>query len=135
MTESIANSLVGFLNDYTTDRRGDIGSLVRLEGIQAAKIALQRKSSITNQSHVQDIVGCLCRLAAEKLDKVRLEAWLCLQAFWETASAFPPLLRYGPAMHLCICADARLGSMNMLTEAGVMSTSVKCRQPTTLYNC
>ncbi|KAL4987726.1 tubulin folding cofactor D C terminal-domain-containing protein [Aspergillus falconensis] len=93
VTENIAHSLVRFLNDYTTDRRGDIGSLVRLEGIQAAKVVLQRKTNITNPSHVQDIVGCLCRLAAEKLDKVRLEAWLCLQIFWETASGFPPLTR------------------------------------------
>ncbi|KAL3439255.1 tubulin folding cofactor D C terminal-domain-containing protein, partial [Aspergillus tetrazonus] len=93
VTENIAQSLVGFLNDYTTDRRGDIGSLVRLEGIQAAKVVLQRKTSVTNPCHVQDIVGCLCRLAAEKLDKVRFEAWLCLQIFWETASNFPPLSR------------------------------------------
>ncbi|KAL4904876.1 hypothetical protein BDW74DRAFT_178448 [Aspergillus multicolor] len=92
VTESIFKSLIGFLNDYTTDRRGDIGSLVRLEGIQAANVVLQRKAS-TNPSHVQDIAGCLCRLAAEKLDKVRLEAWLCLQIFWESASEFPPLSR------------------------------------------
>ncbi|KAL4771088.1 tubulin folding cofactor D C terminal-domain-containing protein [Aspergillus nidulans var. acristatus] len=93
VTENIAQSLVGFLNDYTTDRRGDVGSLVRLEGIQAAKVVLQRKTSVTDPCHVQDIVGCLCRLAAEKLDKVRFEAWLCLQIFWETASNFPPLSR------------------------------------------
>ncbi|KAL6238609.1 hypothetical protein BDW75DRAFT_237285 [Aspergillus navahoensis] len=93
VTANIAHSLVGFLNDYTTDRRGDIGSLVRLEGIQAAKVVLQRKASVTNPSHIQDIVGCLCRLAAEKMDKVRLGAWLCLQIFWETASGFPPLSR------------------------------------------
>ncbi|KAL4802284.1 tubulin folding cofactor D C terminal-domain-containing protein [Aspergillus unguis] len=92
VTESIADSLIGFLNDYTTDRRGDIGSLIRLEGIQAAKVVLQ-KTSDTTQLHVQNIVGCLCRLAAEKLDKIRFEAWLCLQSFWETASDFPPLLR------------------------------------------
>lgn len=101
MTENIAQSLVGFLNDYTTDRRGDIGSLVRLEGIQAAKVVLQRKTSVTNPCHVQDIVGCLCRLAAEKLDKVRFEAWLCLQIFWETASNFPPLSRYNPPPYTC----------------------------------
>ncbi|KAL4919735.1 tubulin folding cofactor D C terminal-domain-containing protein [Aspergillus aurantiobrunneus] len=93
VTEDIANSLVGFLNDYTTDRRGDIGSLVRLEGIQAAKVVLQKKASGTSQPYVQNTVGCLCRLAAEKLDKVRFEAWLCLQIFWETASKLPPLLR------------------------------------------
>ncbi|KAL4785547.1 tubulin folding cofactor D C terminal-domain-containing protein [Aspergillus varians] len=92
VTGNIVHSLIGFLNDYTTDRRGDIGSLVRLEGIQAAKVVIQRKVSGASQSHVQKIVGCLCRLAAEKLDKVRLEAWLCLQIFWESTSDFPPLL-------------------------------------------
>ncbi|KAL4872685.1 hypothetical protein BDV12DRAFT_161997 [Aspergillus spectabilis] len=94
VTESIAISIIGFLNDYTTDRRGDIGSLVRLEGIQAAKTVLRKKASVTSQPHVRDIIGCLCRLAAEKLDKVRLEAWLCLQVFWESASEFPPLQRH-----------------------------------------
>ncbi|KAL4942544.1 hypothetical protein BDV06DRAFT_211749 [Aspergillus oleicola] len=94
VTDTIATSLIGFLNDYTTDRRGDIGSLIRLEGIQAARVVLQRENSGTDQSHVQNIVGCLCRLAAEKLDKVRLEAWLCLQMFWETAADFPLLLRH-----------------------------------------
>ncbi|KAL5341566.1 tubulin folding cofactor D C terminal-domain-containing protein [Aspergillus crustosus] len=94
VTESIANNIIGCLNDYTTDRRGDIGSLIRLEGIQAAKVVLQKMASVTSQPYVRDIVCCLCRLAAEKLDKVRLEAWICLQMFWESASGFPPLQRH-----------------------------------------
>ncbi|KAL4887473.1 tubulin folding cofactor D C terminal-domain-containing protein [Aspergillus karnatakaensis] len=93
VTDGIVTSIIGFLNDYTTDRRGDIGSLVRLEGIQVAKAVLGKTQNVTSQAHVQEIVGCLCRLAAEKLDKVRLEAWLCLQLFWEGASDFPPLQR------------------------------------------
>ncbi|KAL2821606.1 tubulin folding cofactor D C terminal-domain-containing protein [Aspergillus granulosus] len=94
ITEDIANSLVGFLNDYTTDRRGDVGSLVRLEGIQAAKVVIQKKEGVMSQSYIKNIVGCLCRLSAEKLDKVRLEAWLCLQVFWESACDFPPIQRH-----------------------------------------
>lgn len=83
-----------FLNDYTTDRRGDIGSLIRLEAIQAAKTVLEAGPRLLNQwPGVQDIVGCLCRLAAEKLDKVRVQAWICLQGYWETANGFPPLTR------------------------------------------
>ncbi|KAL3464212.1 tubulin folding cofactor D C terminal-domain-containing protein [Aspergillus heterothallicus] len=91
VTEDIANSLIGFLNDYTTDRRGDIGSLIRLEGIQAAKVVIQREASVISDFHIKKIVGCLCRLAAEKLDKVRLEAWLCLQLYWKSACEFPPI--------------------------------------------
>ncbi|RDH34842.1 tubulin folding cofactor D C terminal-domain-containing protein [Aspergillus welwitschiae] len=84
VTDDILNHLVRFLNDYTTDRRGDIGSLIRLEAIQAAKSVLDAGSRLTNQVHgVQNIIGCLCRLAAEKLDK----------GYWETANGFPPLIR------------------------------------------
>ncbi|KAI3012196.1 hypothetical protein CBS147346_573 [Aspergillus niger] len=94
VTDDIMNHLVRFLNDYTTDRRGDIGSLIRLEAIQAAKSVLDAGSRLTNQVHgVQNIIGCLCRLAAEKLDKVRVQAWICLQGYWETANGFPPLTR------------------------------------------
>ena len=95
VTPTIADNLVEFLNDYTTNRRGDIGSLVRMEAIQAANTVLQKKTGTVDRSHAQEIVGCLCRLAAEKLDKVRLQAWLCLQSFWESEPDFPPLHRCG----------------------------------------
>ncbi|PWY84933.1 hypothetical protein BO70DRAFT_395611 [Aspergillus heteromorphus CBS 117.55] len=94
VTDDIVDHLVRFLNDYTTDRRGDIGSLIRLEAIQAARIVLEKESERTDDTlRVQDIVGCLCRLSAEKLDKVRIQAWTCLQSYWETAEGFPPLTR------------------------------------------
>ncbi|KAE8165313.1 tubulin folding cofactor D C terminal-domain-containing protein [Aspergillus tamarii] len=94
ITDAISDHLIEFLNDYTTDRRGDIGSLIRLEAIQAATIVLQKESgSTTRTRRVQGIIRCLCRLAAEKLDKVRLQAWLCLQGFWKSAEDFPPLQR------------------------------------------
>ncbi|PWY95857.1 hypothetical protein BO94DRAFT_482772 [Aspergillus sclerotioniger CBS 115572] len=93
VTDDIVDHLIRFLNDYTTDRRGDIGSLIRLEAIQAAQTALERRSAANQAPRVQEIVGCLCRLAAEKLDKVRVQAWTCLQGFWETAQGFPPLTR------------------------------------------
>lgn len=94
-TDAISNHLIEFLNDYTTDRRGDIGSLIRLEAIQAATVVLQKESgSATRNPRVQSIVGCLCRLAAEKLDKVRLQAWICLQGFWKSTDDFPPLQRW-----------------------------------------
>ncbi|CAG7998159.1 unnamed protein product [Penicillium olsonii] len=91
-TNEIANTFLEFLNDYTTDRRGDIGSLIRVEAIQAVGILLQREPT-SRSPLIQDLVGCLCRLACEKLDKVRLQAWLCLQSFWESAGDFPPLER------------------------------------------
>ncbi|EAW13059.1 small nuclear ribonucleoprotein U)1a,U)2b [Aspergillus clavatus NRRL 1] len=92
ITEDLASHIIEYLNDYTTDRRGDIGSLLRLEAIQAAKTVLKNKPGLDLlSSHLQSIIGCLCRLATEKLDKVRLQAWICLQDFWESAEDFPPL--------------------------------------------
>ncbi|KGO69149.1 Tubulin-specific chaperone D, C-terminal [Penicillium expansum] len=91
-TDTIASNFVEFLNDYTTDRRGDIGSLIRVEAIQAVGVLLQRQSDAASRSPlIQNLVGCLCRLACEKLDKVRLQAWLSLQDFWESAADLPPL--------------------------------------------
>ncbi|KAJ5568528.1 hypothetical protein N7450_011014 [Penicillium hetheringtonii] len=90
ISTTITNSLLEFLNDYTTDRRGDIGSLIRVEAIQALEIILKPGSGISPQSEImQDLVGCLCRLASEKLDKVRLQAWRCLQGYWESSN-LPP---------------------------------------------
>ena len=93
-TSDIVNEFIRFLNDYTTDRRGDIGSLIRMEAIQGARIILSRETSLEQCTPwMNSIVGCLCRLAAEKLDKVRLQAWICLQEYWETTKEFPPLHR------------------------------------------
>ncbi|KAJ5799803.1 uncharacterized protein N7518_001871 [Penicillium psychrosexuale] len=90
----VASNFVDFLNDYTTDRRGDIGSLIRVEAIQAVGILLRGQLETTSRPPlIQDLVGCLCRLACEKLDKVRLQAWLSLQDFWESAGDLPPLER------------------------------------------
>ncbi|KAJ5817724.1 hypothetical protein N7447_007732 [Penicillium robsamsonii] len=93
-TDAIASNFVEFLNDYTTDRRGDVGSLIRVEAIQAVGSLLRRQLDSTSRSPlIQNLIGCLCRLACEKLDKVRLQAWLSLQGFWESAGDLPPLQR------------------------------------------
>ncbi|KAJ5690264.1 hypothetical protein N7462_004656 [Penicillium macrosclerotiorum] len=93
VTSTISHSLLGFLKDYTTDRRGDIGSHIRIEAIKAAEILLNADSKSTlNASTTRNLVACLCRLAAEKLDKVRLQAWLCLQSYWESGpNDFPSM--------------------------------------------
>lgn len=94
MTKSIADDIISFLNDYTTDRRGDVGSLIRVEAIQAVKTTVGSKSlPASGLSYLQPMVACVARLAAEKLDKVRFQAWSCLQMVWESSSDFPPLKR------------------------------------------
>jgi tubulin-specific chaperone D len=57
------------LDDYTTDARGDIGSLLRIEAAKAAG-ALKEKA----------LFGKLLRVSVEKLDKVRIEGQRALGA-------------------------------------------------------
>ena len=66
------------LEDHTTDQRGDIGSLVRLEAIKGLDAVLKR-GTISNFPVIQTLVSKLCGLAVEKLDRVRLQAVQCLK--------------------------------------------------------
>lgn len=93
MTDDIVDLYVGFLTDYTTDRRGDIGSFIRIEAIQAVQAIFEKRLEESQQEHKDRLLRCLCRLAAEKLDKVRFQAWTCLQQYWEHASDLPSLER------------------------------------------
>ncbi|KAH8705099.1 putative tubulin-specific chaperone D [Talaromyces proteolyticus] len=93
LSEDIVNLFVGFLTDYTTDRRGDIGSFIRIEAIQAVQATFLKKLDKPQQEHIERLLQCLCRLASEKLDKVRFQAWTCLQRYWENTSDLPLLER------------------------------------------
>jgi hypothetical protein len=93
ITDDIVDLYVGFLTDYTTDRRGDIGSFIRIEAIQAVQAIFEKRLDDSQQGHTERLLRCLCRLAAEKLDKVRFQAWTCLQHYWEHTSDLPLLER------------------------------------------
>lgn len=80
ITPSLSQALLACLNDYTTDRRGDVGSLVRLEAIDATAMVLKR--GLLSIGERQNMAARICGLAVEKLDKVRFRAWVCLQANW-----------------------------------------------------
>lgn len=60
------------LDDYTTNARGDIGSHVRLEAIKATKTLWEAKGD--DKQVVSTLFPHILRLAAEKLDRVRVEA-------------------------------------------------------------
>lgn len=67
------------LEDYTTNARGDIGSHVRLQAIKATKYLwslFQEPLSKTDESNrsISGLLLPILRLAAEKLDRVRVEA-------------------------------------------------------------
>lgn len=75
------------LDDYTTDGRGDIGSLVRVEALKAARRAFRSipwdeirdendgsRPWFRQLDTFSALYGKVLRLSAEKLDRVRIEA-------------------------------------------------------------
>lgn len=70
------------LDDYTTTARGDVGSLVRFEAIRATRSLWERELETADSETAQRLVSTLflriLRLAAEKLDRVRVEAQAAL---------------------------------------------------------
>ena len=92
MTQSISAAIADGLDDYTIDQRGDIGSLVRVEAIDAVHAAWQQGQ--LPELVLQDLGSRVCRLALEKLDKVRLRAWHCLYGIWDDLVGGPNLSKY-----------------------------------------
>jgi hypothetical protein len=83
----VVDVLLGALDDYTIDSRGDIGSLARLKAIDATVIgweagAFQQAESDASTDIEHQLLSRLVRLSAEKLDKVRAKAWHALQLIW-----------------------------------------------------
>jgi hypothetical protein len=63
------------LDDFTTNARGDIGSLVRVEATKAAG-AIWADQAVLNDKKMEafnKLIGKVLRAAAEKLDRVRIE--------------------------------------------------------------
>lgn len=75
----IFTALNDSLNDYTTNERGDVGSLLRSEALATLRCMPQRWS-LNQTVQAQHCYLSACRLAAERLHKVRVEAWSCLRA-------------------------------------------------------
>lgn len=67
------------LTDYTIDERGDIGSLVRLQGLTCVQILLSFGMLRRSSEIVQPLQSDVLRLSLEKLDRVRSRAATCRQ--------------------------------------------------------
>ena len=78
------------LEDYTTDQRGDVGSLVRIEAIDMVLLAWQ--SGTLNMNMGQEIYAKVIGLAAAKLNKVRLRAWRCLCGIFDCGGELRDLI-------------------------------------------
>ncbi|KAK8212148.1 tubulin folding cofactor D C terminal-domain-containing protein [Phyllosticta capitalensis] len=73
----IAGALLTALNDYTINERGDVGSLVRLEALNAMETAW-KIGLTTGLEEQRQLHAAVLRLSLEKLDKVRSRAAACL---------------------------------------------------------
>lgn len=81
--KSLSTTLIAGLSDYTNDQRGDIGSLLRLQSLEAVDVYRKLMSSEPwHASLVDRLLPHVVRLAFEKLSKVRHRAWNCLRASW-----------------------------------------------------
>jgi hypothetical protein len=77
--ERLLRLILAGLEDYTTTARGDVGSHVRLQAIKATKhlwslVAQSDPDSTTARTVASSLLLPMLRLAAEKLDRVRVEA-------------------------------------------------------------
>ena len=82
--EDCAGPLCTALDNYTNDQRGDVGSLARLEAVKTVSAllsSLTQRPDARSKHDVLQLVQRLFRLAGEKLDKLRFEAWKCIQVF------------------------------------------------------
>lgn len=67
------------LNDYTITERGDVGSLVRTQAIQCVQSLWKSTQTKLDPESRHLLEGNIIRLALEKMDRVRLQAAMCLK--------------------------------------------------------
>lgn len=77
---TILETLILNLNDYTINERGDVGSLVRVEAISALETLYTSNFEAVDSLEAQACYWATVRLSLEKLDKIRMVAAHCLWA-------------------------------------------------------
>lgn len=85
----ITNALITGLTNYTNDQRGDVGSTLRLQSLEAVD-AFRNNPFSTREGEelMETVMPMVVKLAAEKLSSVRFRAWKVLEAFPGTQSVF-----------------------------------------------
>jgi len=95
----IIDQCIYVLTDYSTDRRGDIGSLVREAGMYAifnlisslcTNESKEVVASYLNKENIQVLLGNLLQQLAEKIDKMRLIAGSIVQRIFDNYSDILP---------------------------------------------
>ncbi|CAN8103059.1 unnamed protein product [Discula destructiva] len=116
------------LNDYTSNARGDVGSHVRLQAIRATKYLWESaEQSISEDSGsgktVSSLLLPILRLAAEKLDRVRVEAQATL------ALAFQPDISSRLSKLTFSCEPYFKFLLDLLTSNWLLSAFTPDAQP------
>jgi len=121
-TSDFVDIIADGLDDYTTNARGDVGSLVRIEAVQTTGSiweAIQSKPG-TELDIFNRLFGKVLRLAVEKLDKVRAEAQKAVaQALrsdskiaWYESASFTKIINQLTLTHFPGCRTAPLRRRN-----------------------
>ncbi|XP_024023111.1 tubulin-folding cofactor D isoform X2 [Morus notabilis] len=105
-------SLLGSLDDYSVDNRGDVGSWVRevaMDGLERCTYILCKRvpelidsgvvennqlSSVFDENLATSIVGGICKQAVEKMDKLREAAAKVLQRMLYCKMVYIPYIPY-----------------------------------------
>nr|CCC49973.1 putative tubulin folding cofactor D, fragment [Trypanosoma vivax Y486] len=79
--EQVIQHLLNALDDYAADRRGDVGSFVRLEAIDALPVVVEygQRMGLCTSAVVLRVICALLKQAMEKLDKLRGRAVTALE--------------------------------------------------------
>ena len=79
--DQVFNAMLKSLGDYSTDQRGDVGSWIRVAGVdglgQAIAVASQQPEpqELISTDKFQAAIGGIVKLGMEKLEPVRAASW------------------------------------------------------------
>ena len=103
---TLCDLIVVGLSDYTNDQRGDVGSLLRIQSLEAVNAVRDIGASESwHASLMNRLLSHVVRLAFEKLAKVRYLAWNCLKECW------------GPELHSLSLTGEVLLQVDVSSEA------------------
>ncbi|KAK5709326.1 hypothetical protein LTR17_019897 [Elasticomyces elasticus] len=115
------------LNDYTTDERGDIGSLVRLRAITCASEMLRIFGAQHESEALYTLKADIARLSLEKLDRVRVQAAQCREQFMPFGIHVTDLTSVSTYDYFhAAMSPLRLPKRDPLLETAILEGCVSC---------
>lgn len=125
--ERMIGALQIALNDYTIDERGDIGSLVRLQGIACASSMFAAPTFAISAEMMPILRADIARLSLEKLDRVRLQAAECRSRYLGFKRAVTDVESVSTFEYFYDAIEPLRDSLgNTLTETAVLKGCMSC---------